>query len=77
MGKFNGMEPNTTTSPDGYLLNCKMCGNDHEVPEEKAPYWDRQMLRNILVGYTELGCPEKPGTARYSFTDFKPYRLAT
>jgi hypothetical protein len=68
------MQPNTTTNPDGHLFVCKLCGNDHEVPEEKAPYWNGQMY-HLLVGDIELGCAEKPGTALYTSADFKAYRL--
>jgi hypothetical protein len=70
------MECNTTTNPDGHLFVCKLCGNDHEVPEEKVPYWDGGTY-HLLVGDIELGCAEKPGTALYSTSDFKPYRVAT
>ena len=65
----------TTTEPDGYLFVCKLCGKNHEVPEQYAPYWSGQTLHNIRTGDVELRCAEKPGTAQYSFTDFTPYRL--
>jgi hypothetical protein len=25
--------------PDGWSFVCKLCGKDHEVPEEILPYW--------------------------------------
>jgi hypothetical protein len=68
------MQPNTTTKPDGHLFVCKLCGHDHEVPEEKAPYWDG-LTYHLLVGDIELGCAEKAGTALYTSADFKAYRL--
>ena len=71
------METNTTEKADGYLFICKLCGQDHEVPEEYAPYWSGQMLHKILHGEVALGCAEKQGTAQYSFSDFKPYRVGT
>jgi hypothetical protein len=70
----NRMQLNTTTNPDGHLFVCKLCGNEHVVPEEKAPYWNGRMYR-FLVGDIELGCAEKPGTALYTSGDFRPYRV--
>jgi hypothetical protein len=60
---------------DGYLFTCKLCGDDHEVPEKYAPYWSGGTLHNILMESVRLGCAERPGVAEYSFSDFKPYRL--
>jgi hypothetical protein len=68
------MEANST-NPDGYLFVCKLCGKDHEVPEHLAPYWEGRTLHRILTRDVALGCAEKPGTAQYSFSDFKAYRL--
>ncbi|HEY1183284.1 MAG TPA: hypothetical protein VGE89_03800 [Bryobacteraceae bacterium] len=68
------MEAHTATDPDGYLFVCKLCGNNHEVPEQLAPYWGGQTLHNILIGAVALGCAEKSGTVEYSFPDFKAYR---
>lgn len=65
----------TLSHSDGYLFVCKLCGENHEVPERYAPFWNGLHLCNILVGDIELGCAEKPGTARYSLNDFKAYRL--
>src|ERR1017187_144427 len=60
---------------DGYYFVCKLCGEHHEVPEEVAPYWDNQTQRNVLVGEVSLPCPQKSGTAQYSYGDFQAYRL--
>jgi hypothetical protein len=68
------MQQNTTSVPDGHLFVCKLCGKDHEVPEEKVPYWDGRTY-HLLVGGIELGWAEKPGTALYSASDLKAYRL--
>jgi hypothetical protein len=63
-------------TPDGWSFVCKLCGKDHEVPEEIAPYWrDTQTLSGIPVGDVTLPCSEKPGTAQYSFSDFTPFRI--
>jgi hypothetical protein len=60
---------------DGYLFRCKLCGEDHEVPENVAPYRTAtHMFFNVHIGAVELGCSTKPGIERYSFTDFAPYR---
>ena len=61
--------------PDGYLFVCRLCGDNHEVPKQYAPYWSARVLCNIRVGEIELGCAGKPGVARYSFANFKPYRM--
>jgi len=61
---------------DGWLFVCKLCGKDHEVPEPIAPYWSGQALAGIPIGDVTLGCSEKPGTAQYSVSDFKPYKIA-
>jgi hypothetical protein len=71
------MEPDTTTNPDGHFSVCKLCGERHEVPEHLAPYWNGQTVCHIMTGEGALGCPEKSGTAQYSFSDFKPYQLTT
>lgn len=68
------MDAHKVTNQDGYLFVCKLCGNNHEVPEQLAPYRDGQTLHNILIGTVALGCAEKPGTVEYSFSDFKAYR---
>ena len=60
---------------DGYLFICKLCGKDHEVPEEVAPYWQGNQLRNILLGEVALGCPDQTGTAQYSYGDFTAYKV--
>jgi hypothetical protein len=65
----------TMENADGYLFVCKLCGHDHEVPEEYAQYWSGQTLCRILPDDVALGCAEKPGTAQYTFSDFKAYRL--
>lgn len=64
---------------DGWMLTCKLCGENHEVPEEHAPYWtaERGALKHIIVGDVFIGCPSHPGkTAQYAFTDFTEYRVA-
>jgi hypothetical protein len=63
---------------DGYLFHCKLCGEDHQVPENVPPYRTAtHMLFNVHIGAVELGCSAKPGTERYSFTDFAPYKIAS
>ncbi len=69
------MGPYATTKPDGHFFACKLCGERHEVPEHLAPYWNGEILCRVMVGEVALACAEKPGTAQYSFSDFKPYRL--
>ena len=61
---------------DGWSFVCKLCGNDHEVPEEIAPYWKDAGTFKIPHGEITLGCSENPGTAQYSFTDFTAFRVA-
>jgi hypothetical protein len=62
----------------GYLFRCKLCGEDHEVPENVPPYSTvTHMFFNVHIAAVELGCSTKPGTERYSFTDFAPYRIAS
>lgn len=62
--------------PDGWSFVCKLCGKDHEVPEEMAPYWrDAQTLAGILTQDVTLGCSECPGTAQYSFSEFRPFKI--
>jgi hypothetical protein len=68
------METEATAAIDGHMFACKLCGNNHEVPEEKVPYWTGGTY-HLVVGDIELGCAEKPGTALYTSGDFKPYRL--
>ena len=65
----------TSQNADGYFFVCKLCGSRHEVPEQIAPYWEGDSLRNILIAEVELGCADKPGTALYSFSDFTAYQL--
>jgi len=63
---------------DGYLFHCKLCGEDHEVPEKVAPYSTvTHMFFNVHMGAVELGCSKKPGTERYSFTDLASYKVAS
>jgi hypothetical protein len=63
---------------DGYLFRCKLCGEDHEVPENVPPYSTAtHMFFNVHMGAVELGCSTKPGAERYSLTDFAPYRIAS
>jgi hypothetical protein len=67
------MEPN-----NGYLFRCKLCGEDHEVPERVGPYSTiTHMLNNVHIGAIELGCSTKPGTAQYWSTDFAPSASAS
>lgn len=62
--------------PDGWSFVCKLCGKEHEVPEEIAPYWKGdQTLVGIPVGDVALGCSEYLGTAQYSFSDFKHFKI--
>jgi len=68
------MESKNKADLDGYSFVCKLCGNDHEVPEEKVPYWSGGAY-HLLVGQIELACAEKPGTALYSTSNFQPYRI--
>ena len=61
---------------DGWLFVCKLCSAEHEVPEHLSPYWGgAHTLSNIPTGDVELACRSKPGTARYSFADFVPYKI--
>jgi hypothetical protein len=60
--------------PDGWSFVCKLCGKDHEVPEEQAPYFTGTGLGGIRQDM-RLGCSENPGTAQYSFSDFKPFKI--
>ena len=65
-------------SPDGWKFTRRLCGKDHEVPEEVAPYWTEEQgaLKRVLAGEVALGCSENSGrTAQYTFTDFSPYRV--
>jgi hypothetical protein len=67
---------NSMSTIDGYLFRCKLCGEDHEVPEHLAPRWTGEhTLNNVGIGDIPLDCPNKPGVARYSVTDFVPYEL--
>lgn len=35
-------------TPDGWSFVCKLCGKEHEAPEQIAPYWrDAQTLAGI------------------------------
>lgn len=62
--------------PDGWSFVCKLCGEEHEVPEEIAPHWrDDQTLAGIPIGDVTLGCSENLETAQYSFPDFKPFKV--
>ena len=62
----------------GYLFRCKLCGEDHEVPQNVPPYRTAtHMFFNVHMGAVELGCSTKPGTQRYSFTDFATYKVAS
>jgi hypothetical protein len=63
---------------DGYLFRCRLCGEDHEVPENVAPYsTSTHMFFNVHIGSIELGCSTKPGTERYSFADFAPCKVTS
>jgi hypothetical protein len=43
-------------TPDGWSFVCKLCGKEHEVQEEIAPYWrDAQTFAGISTGYMTLG----------------------
>jgi hypothetical protein len=71
----NSMEQ--TNNVDGWYFVCKICGKDHEVPEELAPYWkDSQTFSGIRQDVT-LGCSESSEqTSQYSSAEFKPFRLS-
>jgi hypothetical protein len=69
------MDARTSQNADGHFFVCKLCGKRHEVPEQIAPHWNGQTLCNILPGEVALGCAEKPGTAQYSFLNFRAYQL--
>ena len=64
--------------PDWPVFTCKVYGNEHDVPDEQAPSWDGQTY-HLSVGDRELGmelgCAETPGTAFYSASELKPYRV--
>lgn len=62
---------------DGYLFICKLCGKEHEVPEQIAPYWrGPQTLGNIPIGELTLGCAEKPEqTEQYAVSDLTPFKV--
>jgi hypothetical protein len=63
-------------TPDGWKFVCKLCGKDHEVPEQFAPYWDHGMFKTIF-GEVEIPCAEAVGQAMpYTSTDFQAYRVA-
>jgi hypothetical protein len=63
--------------PDGWSFICKLCGKEHEVPEQIASYWrNDQTLARIPIGDVTLGCSENPGTAQYSFSDFTPFKIS-
>lgn len=66
-----------TDNVDGWYFVCKICGKDHEVPEELAPYRkDSQTFSGIRQDMT-LGCAEgAEQTSQYSSTDFKPFRVS-
>ncbi len=66
-------------NPDGWMLACKLCGKNHEVPEGLAPYWtEGGAFKNVMPGEVKIGCPDNPEqTADYTFTDFVAYRLST
>lgn len=62
---------------DGWKFVCKLCGEDHEVPEEIAPYrMEDGTLHRVLPGEVALGCPNSlDKIAQYTFTDFTAYRV--
>ena len=67
----------TMETPDGWKFVCKICGKDHEVPEQFAPYWDHGALKRLIAGEVEVPCAEAVDQTRlYTFTDFTPYRVA-
>jgi hypothetical protein len=64
------------TMPDDaakWYYRCKVCGKEHQIQAEKAPYWlGSQTLAGIPATETTLECPDNPGhTAQYSFTDYR------
>ena len=64
-------------NPDGWMLTCKLCGKNHEVPERLAPYCEGAVLKNVRDDKVKLGCPDNPDqTADYTFTDFVAYSLS-
>jgi hypothetical protein len=66
-------------SSDGFMFVCKLCGENHEVPEEIAPYWSngRTTLNRVWSEEMALGCPDYPDqTAQYSFTDLHEFRVS-
>jgi hypothetical protein len=79
-GPFRGKEGHNQPMElsDGYRFRCKLCGEDHEVPENVPPYRTAtHMFFNVHIGAVELGCSTKPGTQRYSFADFAPHNMTT
>jgi hypothetical protein len=70
------MGTNATEQVDGYLFVCKLCGKDHEVPEEIAPRWRDPQTFVAPIGDLSLGCPESlEKTALYLSSEFTPYKL--